>query len=470
MGSPGAIGEANQETKKEPVRHPSLKHWTAIDDATLRRLLVARKSHSEIASGMGRTTDAVRCRAFFLKKSAPPPPPCSLQDVAQKWGENASPPPPFPTDADPKLPPAEEPESLVAFWKKRAKEAEKAFADLEHSRTALEMISEQMHELAPKSYQPAPLLIDRLEGHHPHGTPQSAVLMFSDTHVGAVVDPKQTLGLGEYNFELFLRRLKRMERSVFSILRDHTTTEVPELVIPMLGDMLDGALIHSAECGQSNTLLSQFYSAGHAIAQLFRNLSALVPKVRVYTTVGNHTRWGTQHRMPTKNRNSNFDQLLYLYIQALTRDIPAIEWNLSMQPFATFDVQGFPFYCLHGDGIRGGDKILGLPAHGLGRMVSTTTQLFSRANRETPAFYLMGHLHRPIEIPHSKGSVIINGAFPGIDGYALAEYFNSSWPLQKFWLMHPKFGRSATYDLRLDLGDQTPHGYELPESDFLMST
>jgi hypothetical protein len=103
-------------------------------------------------------------------------------------------------------------------------------------------------------------------------------------------------------------------------------------------------------------------------------------------------------------------------------------------------------------------------------MVSTTTQLFSRANRETPAFYLMGHLHRPIEIPHSKGSVIINGAFPGIDGYALAEYFNSSWPLQKFWLMHPKFGRSATYDLRLDLGDQTPHGYELPESDFLMST
>jgi hypothetical protein len=59
--------------------------------------------------------------------------------------------------------------------------------------------------------------------------------------------------------------------------------------------------------------------------------------------------------------------------------------------------------------------------------------------------------------------VIVNGAFPGIDGYALGEYFNASHPCQKFWLMHPKFGRSATYDLRLDRGDETPHSYTLPE-------
>jgi hypothetical protein len=166
--------------------------------------------------------------------------------------------------------------------------------------------------------------------------------------------------------------------------------------------------------------------------------------------------------MPTKNRNSNYDMLLYLYVQALTRDISGIQWELNDQPFATFEVQGFPFYCGHGDNLRGGDKALGLPAHSMGRMVSTTTQLFTRAGRDTPAYYCVGHLHRPISIPHAKGEIIVNGAFPGIDGYALGEYFNSSFPIQKFWLMHPKFGRSATYDLRLDLGDATPHGYELP--------
>jgi hypothetical protein len=350
---------------------------------------------------------------------------------------------------------------VLDYWRKRAKSLEQDLAAAVHTKLAEEILAERVLEMAPVAYTPPPAVPMPHEDHEKHGSPQSAVLLFSDTHIGAVVKPEQTLGLGEYSFGIFLRRLARLERSIRSILKDHTATEVPEIVIAMLGDMLDGALVHSAECGQLNTLLAQFYSGGHAIAQFFRNLSTIAP-LRIYTTVGNHTRWGTQHRMPTKNRNSNFDMLLYCYVQALLRDVPTIQMELNWQPFATFDVQGCPFYCLHGDGIRGGDKILGLPAHGMGRMVSTTTQLFSRAQKDTPAYYCMGHLHRPIEIPHAKGAVIVNGAFPGIDGYALAEYFNSAHPIQKFWLMHPKFGRSATYDLRLDLGDGTPHHYQLP--------
>jgi hypothetical protein len=125
-------------------------------------------------------------------------------------------------------------------------------------------------------------------------SPQSAVLMFSDTHVGAKVRAEQTLGFGEYSFDTFLRRLKRLEDSVGSILRDHTTTTISEMVIPMMGDMIDGALQHAAECGQVNTLFSQFYGAGHAISQFFLNLSEMVPLVKVHTCVGNHPRWGTQ--------------------------------------------------------------------------------------------------------------------------------------------------------------------------------
>lgn len=354
-----------------------------------------------------------------------------------------------------------EDKSRIDYWKGRAAAAEKELAQAQSAKTAVEVLSEQMHELAPKAYAPPPFH-NNPEFKKPGGTPQSAVLMFSDTHIGAVVKPEQTLGMGGYNFELFLRRLKRLEKSVFSILEDHTTTPIAEIVIPILGDMLDGALTHSAESGQANTLLAQFYSGGHAIAQFLRNLSVLAP-VRLHGCVGNHTRWQNQHKMPTKNRNSNFDQLLYLYVQALTRDIPRIQWHLDWQPFATFEVQGFPFYALHGDNIRGGDKMLGIPNHSIGRMVGTTTQLFSRAKKDIPAYYLLGHLHRGIELPHANGEVLVNGAFPGIDGFALSEYFNSSRPMQRFFLMHPKFGVAAGYKLRLDLGDETPHDYQLPE-------
>lgn len=328
------------------------------------------------------------------------------------------------------------------------------------SKTAVDVLCEQVHELAPKSYQPPGVLF--VPPKKTAGKPQSAVLLFSDTHIGQEVRADQTLGMGGYNFEIFLRRLKRLETSVFSIIRDHTTVTVPEIVIPILGDMLNGALNHGAEAAQVNTMLAQFYSGGHAIAQFLRNISAIAP-LRIYGCVGNHTRWQNQHKMPTQNRNSNFDQLLYLYIQALTRDIPTIAWSLDSQPFATFEVQGFPFYCGHGDNLRGGDKMLGIPNHAMGRMVSTTTQLFTRAGRDIPAYYCVGHLHRPISLPHANGEILVNGAFPGIDGYALNEYFNATRPLQRFFFMHPTFGKSAEYALRLDLGDAVPHGYKLPD-------
>lgn len=404
------------------------KPWTLMDLQILQQMKLEGQTHEAIGKRLGRSKTAVDRK-------------CDRLPMNQKAQS--------------------EPDNRTDYWRKRAAVAERALEKAEQSQTALEILCEHVLEMAPKSYSPAPSTIkDSLKV--AHSSPQSAMLAFSDTHIGAFVTPKQTLGMGNYNFDIFLRRLNRLEKSVKSIVQDHTTTPISELVIPILGDMLDGALSHSAESGQPNTILSQFYSGGHAIAQFFRNLSELAP-LRIYGCVGNHTRWQNQHKMPTKNRNSNYDMLLYMFVEALTRDIPKIKWDLNWQPFAVFDVQGYTFWCGHGDNLRGGDKALGIPSHAMGRMVSTTSQLFTRSGKQAPDYYLVGHLHRPISIPHSRGEVIVNGAFPGIDGFALDGFFNSSWPSQKFWLMHKKFGRSATYDLRLDIGDDTPHTYTLPE-------
>jgi calcineurin-like phosphoesterase family protein len=356
---------------------------------------------------------------------------------------------------------APEERNRVDYWKSLAEERGRELVKAQKNQTAIDVLVEQAVELAPKSYQTptGSAILARKVGKN--GSPQSALLVFSDTHVGKVVKPDQTLGFGGYNFDIFLRRLKRLERSVTSILQDHTTTNVPEIVVAMLGDMLDGNLNHAAEAGQHNTLFSQFYSAGHAIAQFFQRISHLAP-LRIVTAVGNHTRWGTQHKMPTENRYSNLDQFLYAYVAALLRDNKRISFALDRQPFALFDVQGYAFYGGHGDHLKGGDKALGIPNHSVGRSVSSTVQMFATANRRPPNYYLFGHLHRPITLPHALGEVIINGGFPGIDGYALMSGFVPSFPSQKLFLVHPKFGRSACYDLRLDLGDAQPHDFTLP--------
>lgn len=406
-------------------KHKTQKSWTKQDLESLEKLTRNGVSRAETASLLGRTTKAVEVKIAKLGLVS------SLSADEQ-------------------------------FWKKEAERLRQKVAESSHRQTATDKLVEKISSLAPVAY-PAPSFkwpspARKTAGNHP----QSAVLVFSDTHIGQVVKPNQTLGLGEYNFELFLRRLARLERSMLSILQDHTTTKVPEIVVAMLGDMVHGNLQHAVEAGQVNTLFNQFYSAGHAIAQFFMRLSTFAP-VRVHTAVGNHPRWGTQRKMPTDNRYSNLDQFLYAYVAALTKG-SNVTIELTEQPFTLFDVQGFVFHGGHGDHLKGGDRVLGVPNHSIGRNISTTTQLFSRTKRALPNYYLVGHLHRPISLPHASGDFIVNGGFPGVDGYGLMEAFNPSYPLQRFFLVHPKFGQSADYKLRLDLGDNEPHHYQLPTS------
>lgn len=443
--------------------------WSPEQEEELVELRRAGLTLQQCAEKMGRSLASVEHkwkRLPKLPKNFNPGP--TVAETLCKFMDQSH----YPSAPGIQIPPLvvpEEDKTRFEYWKKRAKFMEKELADQQTLRTAQELLADEILNLAPKSYEPPAFNLARAQQHTAghHGTAQSAVLMLSDTHVGQVVTPEQTNGLGNYNFEIFLRRLARLERSIFSIVRDHTTTEVPELVIAMLGDMINGNLEHSVEAGQVNTLFDQFYSAGHALAQFLRNLSALVPVVRVYACAGNHARWGTQKKSPTDNTYSNLDMFLAEYVKALVRDIPAIQITLDKNFFTKFEVQNWNFIATHGTHLRGGDRMLGIPAHAIGRNISAQSQLAARAGQELPNYYLVGHLHRPITLPHTMGEFIANGGFVGIDGFGLAEAFNSSPPSQKFFLIHPKFGRSATYDLRLDLGDDTEHGYQLPQTPFL---
>lgn len=333
-------------------------------------------------------------------------------------------------------------------WRSRYAQLERKYQRaLEETSVVRELVTE-IKDMAPRSYQPLPPVVAERKPSRYHSA-QSAVLQFSDSHVGKVVRLDQTLGFGEYNFPIFLARLKYLEESILSIVENHMTVKVDELVIAMLGDMLDGKLIHSVEAGQRTTVFSQYYGAGHAIAQMFRRLAAHFPVVKIKTCVGNHTRWDSQRKMPTENRFSNLDMFLYALIQALTGDIKNIEWDLNMQPFALFEVKGWVFHAAHGDHLKGGDRALGIPNHAFGREVSTKSQLFSKYGRKAPNFYLTGHLHREITLPHATGTIMVNGGFPGLDNYALAENFNPVNPTQRFFFIHPKYGKTAEYSLSL---------------------
>lgn len=413
-------------------------NWTEKEIAVLREPI----SSAEAARKLNRPIDAVRSKRTRLK-------------IPQGNGSK-------PKGTFKETTYVEDQPASVDVWRRRFSELSAKYQKALHENSVTQQLVADIVTTAPKSYTASPSVIKtRTRG---AGASQSAVLLFSDTHIGQVVDPLQTLEFGNYNFDVFLARLKYLEESVISIIENHMTVKIDELVIAMLGDMLHGNLQHSVEAGQHVTLFSQYYAGGHAIAQFLRNLAPHVPKIRIKTVVGNHTRWGTQRKMPTDNRFSNLDMFLYALVQALVKDIDNIAWSLDMQPFCLFDVKGFCFKAFHGDHLRGGDKALGIPNHAFGREVSTTSQLFNKHGRIAPHYYIGGHLHRGIQLPHAMGEIIINGGFAGLDGYALTENFNPVDPMQRLLFMHPKYGRTAEYPLSLKFAEVTSNRpYELPQ-------
>lgn len=419
-------------------------YWTPEEIEVIRSPL----SHSDAAKKLGRSYGSVEKRRRMLGTYIP------KTRVAREA---------------PKSSVAEDLEAKDnAYWLHEHGILSKKYQKLLKEHTVVERLVERIESLAPVSYSPAPVII-KGSSRTRRGRGQSAVLMLSDTHIGKNTSPTQTLSFGNYNFEVFMARLKYLEEAVLSITENHISTEVPELVIAMLGDMLDGQLVHSNEVGQLDPIFNQFYCGAHAIAQFLRNIAPHFPVVRVYDCVGNHPRFTNQRRMPTKNRFSNFDKFLYALIGSLVRDIPNIKWKLDAQPYQLFDVQGFTFFTAHGDSLRGGDKNLGIPNHAVGRLVSTASQMMTKYNRKAPNYYLVGHLHRDIVLPHATGSFIVNGGFPGVDEFGLAEMFTPADPSQKFFFIHPQYGRTASYDISLKFAEVSKTAPYVIPGEFKMS-
>lgn len=401
-------------------------------------LLATDRSDEELAKELNRTVAAVQIKRRKLRRAQKPERPTTVEeDVAKK------------TDV---------------YWKEQFRLLSAKYDKLARNQSLVDRLVDEITFLAPKSYSSAPTIF---KARPSSGSSQSGVLLLSDSHVGQVISPNQTLGFGGYDFTKFLERLKFLESSVASILENHTNAKVSELVVPILGDIIDGALGHGAEAGQLNPTFNQFFFGAHAIAQFLRNLAAYVPAVRIFCVAGNHPRWPHQKKMPTLNRFSNLDTFLYVMIAALTRDVKNITWRIDSQPVAVFGVQGFECFALHGDTWRGGDKALGIPVHSIGRQISATTQLYSKSKQSTPNYYLAGHFHSPMTLSHTNGEVLVNGAFPGVDTYAMASNFTPCDPIQRLFFVHPTYGKTASYDIKLKhapVGEKTyvmPEGFEI---------
>jgi hypothetical protein len=273
-------------------------------------------------------------------------------------------------------------------------------------------------------------------------TPLTAVLVVSDAHIGQVIDPDETEGLGNYNPAISLARIRHLELEASRILRERS---VEKLLLLFGGDILHGQLGHTLEDDLTVPIALQSDLALNLFFPFVWGLSKVVPRIEIHGVAGNHGRWPGMRRMPTDRRWSNLDSILYGSLSALClhSGLSNVAFDERISSRRQIDTGKFRLQLLHGDEVRGGNFCSG----GMNREVHNSTLRNVQAGREAIDYYIMGDKHFSASVPYGTGAFIVNGSFVGVDGFGMN--FLPAPPAQTLFFLHPQHGKTETHEIRL---------------------
>lgn len=272
---------------------------------------------------------------------------------------------------------------------------------------------------------------------------ETALLLLTDHHVGARFSLEEMAGLNFYDIEEYSRRLKYIVQKTIRLTCGRPDLVVPEIVVFLGGDMIDGLIHDSIERNADAAPADQVVIGSWLMAQAIQELAANFERVRVVCAPGNHGRIRKPHEMEAVTQN--FDTLLYLLCRAHLRRQANVEFQIPREWWAHVDIEGHGVLCLHGHvGVKGVSGNATFPGYGLRRAADNLQHIQRRINR--PARYIvMGHFHSYFCTSHEEGLLIINGSIMGSNPYALAGGFPYRPAVQVLMLFHRAHGLTAQH-------------------------
>lgn len=235
-------------------------------------------------------------------------------------------------------------------------------------------------------------------------------LLLSDIHFGKVTE--------SFNLEVLKKRLKQVvDATVGEIERDSREYNIDEIIIGLLGDIIENYSMHSLEsakgCEFGNA--KQIYEA---LINIFKivivPLNQLGYKMRVVCVTGNHDRDGTQ-RTYHHPGEENFTYIIYNALKDLseTAGLKNINFIIPKDPWSIIEVYGNKILYEHYDNAKSADR------KGLEALMT------KRANQLNIVLDYMrgGHFHEPTSF--RNGRIQINGCLTGNDSFASVLGYNS---------------------------------------------
>lgn len=276
-------------------------------------------------------------------------------------------------------------------------------------------------------------------------TKETAGLLLGDFHLGEIVDKVAVCGFGEYNFDIFTKRLKFLAESIKSITtRKLKGYQIRKLIIFGMGDMVSGR-IHEELIENAEDVIFQVMNGAYVTAQFVLELRQLFPKIDIVGVLGNHGR--LTKKVYFKKRYTNWDFVFYQFLSVFLANNADISCSFPKSFFLIKKIYGWNFMVLHGDSIRSWMRI---PWYGIERTAERLGDLLQGKGINVH-YRVFGHFHNTGELDRVPGELIINGSVIGGTEFSLMSMSVFDRPTQLFFGVHQEIGMTWRYPLRLDL-------------------
>lgn len=329
----------------------------------------------------------------------------------------------------------------------KIKRLEKALKDAAQKELSQAEVREQIMRLAAEPASPPTWVTDA----SPAGITGIPTTIWSDWHLGEVVDLTETNGTNAFNLAIADARIRQLVDKTIDLSHNHMVNPTyPGIVVMLGGDMVTGE-IHDelTRTNDLDPLPTVLWARDRIVAGLSR-LADAFGRVFVPCVAGNHGRMS--RRVEHKHfAVRNYDWLISTLCEKYFTDTGdnRVKFFIPESNEAMFRVYDHTYLLLHGHdlGCSGGDGIIG----SLGPIMRGKMKVGNQRRSVGSEFdtLVVGHWHQYIQL---RG-LVVNGSLKGFDGYANAGIRAAAEPAtQALWFTHPKYGITARWPVCLQPG------------------
>ncbi|MGL5690293.1 MAG: hypothetical protein ACRDD8_05660 [Bacteroidales bacterium] len=220
-----------------------------------------------------------------------------------------------------------------------------------------------------------------------------ASLILSDWHIGMTIDDD----LNVYNNKVANRRLQKLRDKIIKLVKLHG---VYELNIELLGDLIQGYLHCGSRVENEEDVISQTIRCSEMIAEFINDLASYVPKINVYSCIGNHGR--TNANLKDSLQVENFERMITWYLSTRLKNENVCIKDCQIDYIQYKNMNGIDIVSAHGN--------LDKP--------NQIVNNFIKMYKYTPQEFHLGHTHFYQENDEYDINVVVNGTLSGMDSFA----------------------------------------------------